>query len=272
VRLPFDDLWVQGPMARNVGDVALMLDAMSGHHPADPLSLPAPAAPFLQAVESPVAPRRVAYSADLGGLTPVSAEVAALCARAAARFTELGATVEEACPDLRDARDIFRVLRAGQFVGDLGPVVEAHRDRVRPEVLWNLDLGTRITGGEIAEAQRRRGALYQRASAFFDTYDLLVTPAAIVAPFDVDIKALKHVEGVELDNYYEWYAIAYAITLTTLPALSLPCGFTATGLPVGLQLVGPPRGEAKLLAAASLIESVFGIATRLPIDPRAPRS
>jgi amidase len=113
--------------------------------------------------------------------------------------------------------------------------------------------------------------LYQRAAAFFEEYDLLVTPAAVVAPFDVDIHALDEVEGVKLDNYYEWYSIAYAITLTSLPAISLPCGFTRSGLPVALQIVGPPRGEARLLGAARMMEQVFRLASRMPIDPMPPR-
>jgi amidase len=271
VRLAYDNLWVQGPMARNVGDVALMLDAMAGHHAADPISIPAPCEPFVDAMERPVAPRRVAYSRDLDGLTPVAREVAEICAASVLRFSEIGATIEEACPDLRDARAIFKVLRANQLVGDLAPIVDANRERVRKEVIWNMDLGRKMTAGDIADAERRRGQLYQRAAAFFEDYDFLVTPAAIVAPFDVDIRALDEVEGVKLDNYYEWYSIAYAITLTSLPAISLPCGFTRGGLPVGLQIVGPPRGEARLLGVARMMEEVFGIAARLPIDPMPPK-
>jgi amidase len=258
-------------MARNVGDVALMLDAMSGAHRADPISIPAPCTPFAAALERPVAPRRVGYSRDLMGLTPVSREVADICDAAVQRFAGIGATVEEACPDLREARDIFRVLRANQLVGDLAPIIDANRERVRKEVVWNMELGKKTTADDIAHADRRRGALYARAAAFFDDFDLLVTPAAIVPPFDVRIRALDEVDGVKLDNYYEWYAIAYAITLTSLPALVLPCGFTSTGLPVGLQMVGPPRGEAQLLAAAHLMELLFGIAGRLPIDPMPSR-
>lgn len=268
VRLPFDTLWVQGPMARNVGDVALMLDAMAGVHRDDPLSIPAPCASFLDAVDKPHAPRRVAYSPDLGGLTPVAREIAGICAGAVQRFAEIGAVVEEKCPDFSDARAIFRVLRANQFVGDLGPVVDAHRDRVRRDVIWNLDLGRKMTAEDVAAAERGRGRLHGRVAAFFKDYDLLVTPAAVVAPFDVGIRALDEIEGVKLENYYEWYAIAYAITLTSLPSISLPCGFTREGLPVGLQIVGPPRGEARLLGAARMMEEVFGIASRLPIDPR----
>jgi amidase len=245
---------------------------MAGVHPEDPLSIPEPCAPFMESVDRPLGPRRVAWSRDLGGLTPVASEVAEICAAAAARFQEIGARVDEACPDLRDARAIFKVLRANQLVGDLAPIVDAHRERVRREVLWNVDLGRKMSAEEIADAERRRGELYLRAARFFEDFDLLVTPAAIVAPFDVDIRALDEVEGVKLDNYYEWYSIAYAITLTSLPAISLPCGFTRAGLPVGLQIVGPPRGEARVLAAAAMMEQVLGIASRLPIDPMPPPS
>lgn len=266
-RLPFDNLWVQGPLARNVGDVALMLDAMSGFHVDDPISIPAPSMPFQEAVDRPTSPKRIAYSPDLGGLTPVARDVAEICEAAARRFSEIGATVEEACPDFSDARDIFRVLRANQLVGDLSPVVDAHRDKVKPEVLWNIGIGKKMTADDVADAERRRGRLYERVAAFFKSYDLLVTPAVAVAPFDVDIRAIDEIEGIKLDNYYEWYTVAYAITLTALPAASLPCGFTAAGLPVGLQVVGPARGEAKVLSACAMMEQVFGIAGRLPVDP-----
>jgi len=268
-RLPYDNLWVQGPLARTVADTALMLDAMAGAHPADPISVAAPAEPFLHAVDNPATPKRIAYSADLGGLTPVETEVADVCAAAAQRFSELGAVIEEACPDVRDARDIFHVLRANQFVGDLAPIVEEHRDQVKPEVIWNLEQGYKLTAESLATAERARGLLYARVAEFFETYDLLVTPATVVAPFDVDIRAIDEVAGHKFENYFDWYTIAYAITATSLPALSLPCGFTANGLPVGLQVVGPPRGEAPLLGAARLMEDVFDIAARLPIDPQS---
>jgi len=267
-RLPYDNLWVQGPMARSVADTALMLDAMAGVHPNDPISLAAPKEAFLQSVDNPTPPKRVAYSANLNGLTPVEAEVAEVCAAAVQRFSELGAVVEEACPDLGDARDIFHVLRANQFVGELAPIIEADRDQVRPEVVWNLEEGYKLTIEKLAETERARGRLYARVAEFFETYDLLVTPATAVSPFDVDIHAIDEVAGHKFENYFDWYTIAYAITVTSLPALSLPCGFTGSGLPIGLQVVGPPRGEAALLGASALFEKVMGIEGQLPIDPR----
>lgn len=267
-RLPYDNLWVQGPMARNVGDVALMLDAMVGQHVADPISLPPPTTPFAKAVAEPKVPKRVAYSPDLGGLVPVTGEVKQICAAAALRFADLGATVEESCPDLSDARAIFHVLRAQQFVGELAPIVEAHREQVKPEVIWNLEQGFKLSARELAEAERARGRLYARAVEFFETYDLLLSPATSVAPFDINIRAIDSVEGHKFGNYFDWYTIAYAITLTSLPAMSIPCGFTAAGLPVGLQLVGPPRGEAPLLGAGAVLEDALAIAPQLPISPR----
>lgn len=269
-RFPFDNLWVEGPMARTVADAALMLDAMAGERAEDPISLAPPKRPFLAAVERPRPPKRVAYSPDLGGLVPVAKAVAALAAKAAARFAELGAAVEEACPDLGDARDIFHVLRAYQVAADLEPIMREHRARMKPEVVWNIEQGMKLTAAEIGRAERARAALYYRVVEFFEAYDLLLTPAAIVAPFDVDTRYVTEVEGHAFDNYFEWYAIAYAITLTSLPALAIPCGFTEDGLPVGLQIVGRPRGEAGLLGAAHLFEQVLGIAGGLPIDPRPP--
>lgn len=267
-RLPYDNLWVQGPMARNVGDVALMLDVMVGAHPADPISVAAPMTPFVDAVDNPTPPKRIAYSPDLGGLVPVAKDVAAVCAAAAERLSDLGAVVEEACPDLGDAHDIFHVLRANQVVGDLAEIVENNREHVRPEIVWNLEKCLKLTVDDLARAERARGRLYRRVAAFFEDYDLLVTPATIVAPFDVKIRAIDALDGHKFENYFDWYTLSYAITATSLPALAMPCGFTEDGLPVGLQVVGPPRGEAALLGAASLIEDVFGISGKAPIDPR----
>ena len=270
-RLPFDNLWVQGPMARTVGDAALMLDAMAGDHPADPIALPPPTLPFTAAVDDPVPPSRIAVSRDLGGLVPVSREISDIFKLAVDKLVDLGAVLEEACPDLSDARDIFHILRANHIVGDLGEIIASDADRIKPEIVQNLKHGLDLTVEELAAAERARGKLYERISSFFSKYDLLITPATTVAPVDIGIRWVKEVEGHEFENYYDWYAISYAISVTSLPAMSLPCGFTEEGLPVGLQLVGPPRGERRLLSAAKLIEDLFGICGKLPIDPAGSR-
>jgi amidase len=263
-------LGVQGPMARNVEDLALLLDAMSGEHPADPLSLPALPTSFLSATRSGSKPKRIAYSPDLG-ITPVDPEVAAITRKAAERFAEAGAIVEEAHPDLSEAHECFHVLRAFDFAVSKAALLRKHRELLKPEVIWNIEEGLKLTVEQVARAEAQRIAMAARAAEFFKTYDLLLAPATIVPPFPVENRFVAECAGKKFDNYIEWLGIVYAITLACCPALSLPCGFTASGLPVGLQMVGPPRGEAPLLASAKILEDVLGVRGTTPIDPRGAR-
>ncbi|MCG8354492.1 MAG: amidase [Kiloniellales bacterium] len=266
-QFPFATLAVEGPMARTAADAALFLDALAGQHPEDPLSLAAPATPFVNAVREARPPRRVGYSPGLG-LLPVDPEVECICRAAAERFADMGAIVEEAAPDFAGAQEAFQVLRAAGFAAKLGPLLESHREQFKPEVIWNVEKGLALTAAEIGRAESERGRLYQRVVAFFEDYDLLLCPAAIVPPFDVDVRYVEAVEGQRFETYIDWIAITFAITLTSCPALSAPAGLTASGLPVGLQIVGPPRGEAAILSAAALLEQASGSAGQLPIDPR----
>jgi len=264
-------LGVQGPMARNIEDLALFLDAMSGEHPADPLSLPMLPTSFLSSARSGRKPKRVAYSADLG-ITPVDPEVAALTRKAAARFAEAGVIVEDAHPDLSEAHECFHVLRAFDFAISKAELLRTKRDLLKPEVIWNIEKGLELTVEQIARAEAQRVAMTERAHAFFESYDLLLTPATIVPPFPVEHRYVAECGGQKFDNYIQWLGIVYAITLACCPALSMPCGFTASNLPVGLQVVGPPRGEAQLLAGARVLEDILGLRDIAPIDPRPPKS
>jgi amidase len=264
------NLTVHGPMARNVEDLALLLDAMSGEHAADPLSLPVPATSFLSAARSGRKPKRIAYSPDLG-ITPVDPEVAAITRKAAERFAEAGAIVEEAHPDLREAHECFHVLRAFDFAMTKAALLRTKRDLLKPEVIWNVEEGLKLTVEQIARAEAQRVEMTARTVEFFESYDLLLAPATIVAPFPIEQRYVAECAGKKFDNYVEWLGIVYAITLACCPALSLPCGFTASGLPVGLQMVAPPRGEAQLLAGAKVLEDVLGVRGTTPIDPRQPK-
>jgi amidase len=261
------NLTVQGPMARNVEDVALLLDAMSGEHPADPLSLPLLPTSFLSAARSGKRPKRVAYSPDLG-ITPVDPEVAAITRKAASRFAEAGAIVEEAHPDLREAHECFHVLRAFDFAISKAALLRSRRDQLKPEVIWNIEQGLKLTVEQLERAEAQRVAMTARTLEFFRTYDLLLSPATIVAPFPIENRYVAECAGKKFDNYVEWLGIVYAITLVCCPALSYPCGFTAAGLPVGLQMVAAPRGEAQLLAGARVLEDILGLRATTPIDPR----
>ena len=263
----YANLSVAGPMARTALDTAIFLDALSGAHIEDPLSLAAPEQSFADAVREAQPPKRVAYSPDLG-VTPVDPEVAALCRAAAARFEAFGCVVEEASPDLSGAHEIFQTLRAVGFAADEGELLQTHRDQMKPDVVWNIEKGLALTAEEIARAERERAKLFRRMLAFFEGYDLLLTPATVVPPYPVEWRTVEELNGQKFETYIDWLAIAFAITLTTCPALSAPAGLTAEGLPVGLQIVGPPRGEAATLAAAHLLEQQTGLADLLPIDPR----
>lgn len=262
------NLTVHGPMARNVEDIALFLDAMSGEHAADPLSLPRLPTSFLSAARSGKGPKRVAYSPDLG-ITPVDPEVAAITRKAASRFADAGVVVEEAHPDLREAHECFHVLRAFDFAITKSALLRSKREQLKPEVIWNIEEGLKLTVEKLERAEAQRVAMAKRTLEFFKTYDLLLTPATIVAPFPIENRYVAECAGKKFDNYVEWLGIVYAITLACCPALSLPCGFTASGLPVGLQMVAPPRGEAPLLAGAKVLEDILGLRGTTPIDPRA---
>lgn len=184
------------------------------------------------------------------------------------RFSEAGAIVEEAHPDFSEAHECFHVLRAFDFAISKAALLRSNRDLLKPEVIWNIEEGLKLTVDDLVRAEAQRVAMTARTLEFFKTYDLLLAPATIVAPFPVENRHVAECAGKKFDNYVEWLGIVYAITLVCCPALSLPCGFTATGLPVGLQMVAAPRGEARLVAGARVLEDILGLRGTTPIDPR----
>jgi amidase len=262
----FDSLWVEGPMARNVPDLALMLDALCVQHPHDPLSMPAPRVPFTQAMREGRPPRRVGFTPDLG-LSNVDPEVTAICRAAAQRFTGLGTVVEEAAPDFSNSIETFQTQRGLLFATLRGDLLATERARINPSIIWNIEKGLKLTADEIIRAERERAALYHRVAKWFDNFDLLLCPVVAVPPYPVEQAYPTRIGDQELTSYIDWMFLTFVITLTGCPALSLPCGFTKGGLPVGLQIIGPTHADAAVIAAASLLEQEFGIASRLPIDP-----
>ena len=260
-------LSVEGPMARTVEDLAFLLDAMSGDDPRDPLSKPRPAASFLKSIESKNKSLRVAYSEDLG-ITPVDREVRRITREAAQQFENAGVRVEEAHPDLSDAYSIFQTLRAQSYAIGMRDLMRDHRDALKPEVIWNTEKGLALSMADVVHAELARAALMQRVARFFERYDVLLCPATIVPPFPVEERAVMSCEGKSFETYVDWLLIVAVATLAGCPALSLPCGFTKDGLPVGLQMIGPANGEAKLLAAAHHLEMILDLKTDRPIEPR----
>ncbi len=265
--LPFGVGSVEGPMGRTVADVALMLDVMVGEHIVDPISLPTPDYLYSDVIKQPHKFGKVAYSPDLGQC-PIDAEVAEICAKAAQSFQRHANAMEEDCFDTSGGDDIFQILRAAQFAATHGPKLETHRDMLKPDVIWNIESGLKLTAENIGWAQREQGVLYHRVAKFFGTYDLLLTPTVMVPPFDHEIRSIREVNGVKFDNYIAWLAQTYLLTNTSCPAISVPCGFTKSGLPVGLQIMAPAHREDLVLKAASLFEQDHQFAGMVPVDPR----
>ena len=267
-----NNLWsplsVQGPMARNIADLALFLDTMAGLCPYDPMTFDAPAVSFAEAVAAAKPPRRIAYTSDYGGRIPVDRETREICARAVRRFEELGCIVEEHAPDLGAIDEAFMVLRSQHFVVDRELQMQTHRDLLKSDIIWNTERGLAQTPTRVAWAERERAAFFRRFIAMFETYDIFVSPSAATPAFDVNLRHPDYVDGKKLTDYMGASTLNAAVTMTSCPAVAVPCGFDQHGRPVGLQVTAPPRAEAQALSTAWLFEQLTGLDRLLPIDPR----
>ncbi|MGA7776935.1 MAG: amidase family protein [Paraburkholderia sp.] len=261
---PFDTLSVMGPMARNVTDTALLLDAMCGDISGAPLSLAEPATSFLDHALQPRRPARIAFSEGLGIAKP-EAEILDVCRKTMDRLAAAGIGVDTPAIDLSAAKRAFHVLRGVSYAMNYEEVLAQHRETLNPNVVWNIEFGLQLEQGAVPAAYRTRGELFNRMAPLFEQYDVLICPATIVAPFPVEERYVKEAAGEQFETYIDWLAIAYAVTMLGVPVIAIPCGMTASGLPVGIQIIGKPRGEAALLSAARAIEEIIGTwATREP--------
>ena len=264
---------VHGPMARTVGDVALLLDAMAGPDARAPLSLWVPAARFAEALDRDFNGVHVAWSPDLGGL-PVEPAVTSVLARQRPTFEAIGCLTDEAQPDLRDADEIFTTWRAWFFELAFGSVLDQHRSLLKDTVVWNIEAGRALGGPQLADAERKRAALYHRVRQFMAQYEFLLLPVSQVVPFDVEQPYVTRINDEPLPTYLDWMKSCYQISVTGLPALSVPCGFTDDGLPVGLQIVGRPFDDLGVLQLAHAFEQATGFWNQRPplVSPTPDRS
>jgi amidase len=255
---------VQGPMARTVTDTAFLLSVIAGPDARAPLSLETPGRAFAPPLSVPPRGLRVACSADFGGTLPVEPEVAEVVRRAAGTFAELGAEVSADCPDLTGADEVFRTLRAWQFQLAFGQHIKTAPDQLKATLVWNAEQGARLTGADLARAEVLHTALYHRVREFFERYDLLLLPVSQVTPFPAELEYPTAINGVPMTDYLDWMRSAYYISATGCPALSVPAGFTPGGLPVGVQLVGPPRADFAVLRAGYAFEQATRFAEHQP--------
>ncbi len=248
---------VGGPMARNVGDLALALSVMAGPDPRAPQALGDPGALFAPPVTGDVAGLRIALSVDLGGAFDVDHEVAGVVETAGAALARAGASVQAAHPDLVDADATFRTLRAWHFQATFGAPLAEHPAAFKKSLADNIRAGESLTGADVALAYARRTRLAEVMRLFFLDHDVLVLPTSQVPPFPADQEFPTAINGRPMETYLDWMRSAYFITVTGCPAISLPAGTTSDGLPIGVQIVAPHGADRRLLEVASAAEAAF---------------
>jgi amidase len=259
----WNPLGVVGPMARTVEDTALLLSAIAGPDPHAPLSIHEPGSLFDRPLDRDPRGLRIAWCATPGDL-PFDPRVRAVFDAQHSKLETAGCMVENANPDFSGADESFRVLRALLFYQGLGSLLPAHRGQMKATVIEELERGARLTGPEIAAAETKRTELFARFGRLMKDYDFLVLPTTQVPAFDVTKEYVTEIDGVPMQSYIDWMGSCYFITMTGLPSISVPAGFTPEGLPVGLQIVGRHQDDFGVLQMARLFEQVSGVAPRFP--------
>jgi len=257
---------VQGPMARSVRDCALFLDAMAGFDPQWAVSFPPPDRPYQQAVLQAEPHIRIAFSPDMGGFSHCSPAVEAHLRRALGRVERAGAMVTEDCPDLTGLDHAYRTLRAALWASGPGMAPDAVQRGFKPTLRQNIQQGRDLSITDIMAAGRVKSDIFDRVVAFLDDFDVLACPVVGLMPGPIEEEFPREIAGKPVTDYIDWLRFSFLSATTGLPSISVPVGLSAQGLPVGLQLIGPHRGEARLLQAAAVVEAAMG-GPLGPIDP-----
>jgi len=263
--LAWDSYSVEGPMARSVADAALMLSVMAGPDDRAPLSYEVDPRQFLGAVRAPsVKGWRIAWTVDLGGLVLVDDEVRAVFEHAVSAFRSIGARLEAVCPDMSDVPEIVRLTRGLLMVARHADKLPDHRAVLQAGLVENAEAGLALSSREIAEGELLRTRQWQRVREFLEPRDLWLTPTMAVPPFPIEHPHVLEVNGRPVGKAMQRSHLTYAFSVLGLPAISIPCGFTRAGLPVGLQIVGKRRGEVAVLRAAAAFEAARPWSDRVP--------
>lgn len=255
---------VQGPMARTVDDAAFMLSVIAGPDSRSPIALDTPGAAFDTDLQRDLTGLRLAWSADLGGEFAIEPEILDVLTQSVTAFEQAGAIIEPAAPNMSGADEVFRTLRAWQFQLTHAALMREHADQVKSSLADNIAQGQALSGPDIGRAEVLHTALFHRVREFFQTFDALLMPVTQVCPFPVELEYPTEIAGIEQPDYLAWMRSAYLISATGSPALSVPAGFTATGLPVGLQIVGPHRADLLVLQIGHAFEQTTGYGMHRP--------
>lgn len=245
----WSNLGVIGPMARTVEDTALMLSAISGPDPRSPISIQEPGNLFVSSLSRNFNGVSIAWSNDFGRL-PVDPQVSSVINKQRSVFESIGVKIEDNEPDFTDADFAFKTLRAWSYELAFGNLLKNNRDKIKDAVIWNIEAGKKLTGPEIGLAEKKRTELYHRIRKFMEKFEFMIFPVSQVPPFDIDNEYIKEINGIKMDTYIDWMKSSYYISVTGLPAISVPCGFTDEGLPVGVQIVGRHQDDWGVLQLA----------------------
>ena len=250
-------LAVEGPIGRTVRDTADMLAVMAGPDARDPLSIMEPGDQFRRELGRDFKGSKIAWAGDLGQLT-VDSEVLKICQTAMSRFEELGCNVEAAYPDVSGGMESFQVDRAFVFAGLSKMVPRSKWDILPAHIIWNIEKGLKLTIDDFLYASKLRTAVYHRIIDFLTRYDFIALPTSQVPAFDIELDWVREINGQKMETYIDWMASCCIMSTTQLPAISVPCGFTRAGLPVGLQIVGGYKKDFDVLQIAHAFEQVTG--------------
>ncbi len=260
---------VVGPMARTVADIALIMSAIAGPDHRSPISISESADIFQQPMQRDFSKSRIAWLGNLGQL-PVEYSVMSILESQRSIFEDLSGDVIDACPDFSGADQIFKTWRAWKFSLDLGSLLVDHRHQMKETVIWNIEQGQRLLGTDLAEAEIKRTELYHRIRNFMIQFEFMILPVSQLPPFEIQTRYPTQINAEPMGTYIDWMKSCYYITVTGLPAISIPCGFTEDGLPVGVQIVGRHQDDFGLLQFAYAFEQAtrFG-EIRPPIANRS---
>jgi amidase len=262
-KMPWSPLSVKGPMARVVADVALLLSTIAGYDRRAQQAIEEPGDIFRRPLDRDFTGVRVAFSPDLGGL-PVDLRVRSVHAAARPVFESLGCAVEDATPDFTGADRVFRDLRAFSFATQHADRFATDRDKFKDTVIWNVEEGLKLSAVDVGKAMALQSEVYERVRLFMEDHEFLICPVNQVPPFDVNTPYPTEIDGVRMETYIAWMKSAYYITVCGLPAISVPCGFTPDGLPVGIQIVGRRHDDVGVLQLAHALEQATGVWKRRP--------
>ena len=252
--ISYNNFSVNGPMARTVDDIGLLLSIMAGYDSRIPNSINEDPSKFVEINTPKTNNIKIAYTEDLG-VYPVSRQIKEGFSKTVKIFSDLGFNLENTTPDLPNVDNVFQVFRAYSFAHSHKDHIKNNRNIMKDSLIWNVEKGLNLTSLEIANAESQRLIIDTNISEFFDNYDFLILPSTSVLPFNADEEYVDNIDGQKLETYIDWMGLCYAITVTGCPSISIPAGFSSDGLPMGIQIVGRKLDDLRILELAKLFEN-----------------